>query len=169
MLEYGRLQASLVTQMIKNFLAMKETQVGKMPWRRGWQHTPVFLPGEFHGQRSLSVGSRRVGHDWATNNFTFIPDYNVVIVSGRQQRDSVIHVSILPQNPSHPGCHIILSGVPCAIWRALLIIHFKHSSVYMSIPNSLTVPSPTPFPPVTVSSFLKSPSTQQLLSNYYRQ
>ena len=27
--------------------------VGKIPWRREWQLTPVFLPGEFHGQRSL--------------------------------------------------------------------------------------------------------------------
>ena len=27
--------------------------VGKMPWRRKWQPTPVFLPGEFHGWRSL--------------------------------------------------------------------------------------------------------------------
>ena len=27
--------------------------VGKIPWRRAWQPTPVFLPGEFHGQRSL--------------------------------------------------------------------------------------------------------------------
>ena len=27
--------------------------VGKIPWRRKWQHTPVFLPGESHGQRSL--------------------------------------------------------------------------------------------------------------------
>ena len=25
----------------------------KIPWRRKWQPTPVFLPGEFHGQRSL--------------------------------------------------------------------------------------------------------------------
>ena len=25
--------------------------VGKMPWRRKWQPTPVFLPGESHGQR----------------------------------------------------------------------------------------------------------------------
>jgi len=24
--------------------------VGKMPWRRAWQPTPVFLPGEFPGQ-----------------------------------------------------------------------------------------------------------------------
>ena len=25
----------------------------KIPWRRMWQHTPVFLPGESHGQRNL--------------------------------------------------------------------------------------------------------------------
>ena len=34
-----------------------QTQVwsldGKIPWRRAWQCTPVFLPGESHGQRSL--------------------------------------------------------------------------------------------------------------------
>ena len=28
--------------------------VRKMPWRRAWQPTPVFLPGESHGQRSLA-------------------------------------------------------------------------------------------------------------------
>ena len=27
--------------------------VRKLPWRRAWQPTPVFLPGESHGQRSL--------------------------------------------------------------------------------------------------------------------
>ena len=27
--------------------------VGKIPWRRDWQPTPVFLPGEAHGQRNL--------------------------------------------------------------------------------------------------------------------
>ena len=27
--------------------------VGKIPWTRAWQPTPVFLPGESHGQRSL--------------------------------------------------------------------------------------------------------------------
>ena len=30
-----------------------DTWIGKIPWRRKWQPTPVFLPGEFHGQRSL--------------------------------------------------------------------------------------------------------------------
>ena len=28
--------------------------VGKIPWRREWLPTPIFLPGEFHGQRSLA-------------------------------------------------------------------------------------------------------------------
>ena len=39
--------------------------VGKIPWRREWQPTPVFLSGESHGQRSLvgSMGSQRVRHE----------------------------------------------------------------------------------------------------------
>ena len=37
--------------------------VGKIPWRRAWQPTPVFLPGESHGQRSLGgVGWRGTVH-----------------------------------------------------------------------------------------------------------
>jgi len=28
--------------------------VGKISWRRAWQPTAVFLPGKFHGQRSLA-------------------------------------------------------------------------------------------------------------------
>ena len=42
----------------------------KIPWRRKWQPTPVFLPGKSHGQRILVGyslwGHKRVGHDWAT-------------------------------------------------------------------------------------------------------
>ena len=39
-------------------------QVRKIPWRRAWQPTPVFLPGESHGQRSLA-GYSPWGHkDW---------------------------------------------------------------------------------------------------------
>ena len=35
--------------------------VWKIPWRRAWQPTPVFLPGESHGQRSL-MGYSPIGH-----------------------------------------------------------------------------------------------------------
>ena len=42
--------------------------VRKIPWRRKWQPTPVFLPGKFLGQRSLAGyhprGCRRVRYDW---------------------------------------------------------------------------------------------------------
>ena len=34
--------------------------VRKIPWRRAWQPTPVFLPGESHGQRSLEGYSHGV-------------------------------------------------------------------------------------------------------------
>ena len=40
--------------MVKNLPAMQATWVGKIPWRREWLPTPVLLPGEFHGQRSLA-------------------------------------------------------------------------------------------------------------------
>ena len=33
--------------------------VGKIPWRRTWQPSPVFLPGESNGQRSLAGYSPR--------------------------------------------------------------------------------------------------------------
>jgi len=33
--------------------------VGKIPWRRAWQPTVVFFPGESHGQRSLAGYSPR--------------------------------------------------------------------------------------------------------------
>ena len=38
--------------------------VRKMPWRRKWQPTPVSLPEEFHGQRSLA-GYSPWGHMWS--------------------------------------------------------------------------------------------------------
>ena len=39
----------------KESAAVQETPVQSLgwPWRRIWQHTPLFLPGKFHGQRSL--------------------------------------------------------------------------------------------------------------------
>ena len=49
--------ASLVAQMVKKLPAMQEIcfnpRVKKIPWRREWQPTPLSLPGESHGQRTL--------------------------------------------------------------------------------------------------------------------
>ena len=48
-----------------------DSWVWKILWRSKWQHTPIFLPGKSHGQRSLvgrSIGSQRVGHDRGTKH-----------------------------------------------------------------------------------------------------
>ena len=50
---------SLVAQMVKNLSAMQDTWVQSLGWenplKKGMQPTPVFLPGEFHGQRNLAA------------------------------------------------------------------------------------------------------------------
>ena len=38
--------------------------VGRIPWKRAWQHTPVFLPGDSCGQRSLADVVRGVTKSW---------------------------------------------------------------------------------------------------------
>ena len=56
--------ASLVAQRLKHLPGIWrpgfDPWVGKIPWRRKWQHTPVFLPGKSHGWGSL-VGCRLWG------------------------------------------------------------------------------------------------------------
>ena len=51
------LWASQVVQLIRTSCQCNRCRfdpwVGKIPWRRAWQPTPVFLPGEFFGRRSL--------------------------------------------------------------------------------------------------------------------
>ena len=48
----------------------------KIPWRRAWQLTPVFLPGEFHAQKSLvgysPWGHKRVRHNLANEHAQYI-------------------------------------------------------------------------------------------------
>ena len=51
--------SSLMAQIVKNLPAMRETWVQSPGWEdpleREWLPTPVFLPGEFHGQRSQAT------------------------------------------------------------------------------------------------------------------
>ena len=84
---------------------------------------------------------------------------NVVLISGVQQSDSVIHMDVyIPsQILSQWGWleNIVLSSLcytvdPC--WFSILNI----SSVYMFIENSLIIPSLYPYVLATTSSFSKS-------------
>ena len=47
--------------------------VGKIPWSRNWQSPPVFLPGNFHGQKSLmpyTSWSGRVRLNWTDTHIS---------------------------------------------------------------------------------------------------
>ena len=56
--------------------------IGKIPWRRKWQPSPVLLPGKSHGQRSL-VGYSPWGH---------------------KESDTTEQLH-LPEHPLHPQLH----------------------------------------------------------------
>ena len=56
--------------------------VEKIPWRRKWQPTPVLLPGEFHGQRSLegySLWGCKETDDWVTNKQFTMTNYLIFV------------------------------------------------------------------------------------------
>ena len=63
--------------MVKNLPALLETRVPSLgwegaPWRREWQPTPVFLPEESHGQKSLSIiGAGKI-------NAAAFPRWNII-------------------------------------------------------------------------------------------
>ena len=94
-----KLGAFPVAQWVKNLPAIQDTEetscrfhprVGKIPWRRKWQPTPVFLPGKSHGHRSLVGyspwwGSQRAWYDWMTK-YTHIIIIKNLIQQGRRER-----------------------------------------------------------------------------------
>ena len=80
-----------VVQTVKNLPAIQETQVqplgGKILWRREWQHTLIFLPGESHGQRSLASTVHGVAKnqtrlsDWDFHNYRcFLAKLNMILL-----------------------------------------------------------------------------------------
>ena len=61
-----------MAQTVKNLLAVQEIGsipgLGKIPCRRKWPPTPVFLPGEFRGQRSLAGYNPWGRKEWDTTD-----------------------------------------------------------------------------------------------------
>ena len=71
--------ASLVAQTVKNLPAMRETWVGSLGWEDLWVRdqlpTPVLLPGESHGRRSLVGYGPRDPKESDTTEWLFIFTY----------------------------------------------------------------------------------------------
>ena len=99
--------------VVKNLPAIPETcrrrrfdaWVAKIPWRRKWQPTPVFLSRESHGQRNLgdySPWGLRVRHNWATEHtythiYIHITFYIILVLN--------THLSL---KPKEEGCCLTL-------------------------------------------------------------
>ena len=75
------------------------TWVGKIPWRREWLPTPVFLPEKSHGQRSL-VGCSPWGHkesDMTEQQSTHTHTQLLLLLS----RFSPVRLCATPQTAAH--------------------------------------------------------------------
>jgi len=78
-----------------------DTWVGKIPYRRKWQSTPVLLPGKFHRQRNLAGYS---------------PMGKKELDATKHLHEQTMHIStLLFRFPSHLGHHRVLSRVPYGI------------------------------------------------------
>ena len=135
-MDYTR--ASLVAPRLKYLPPVRETLVWSLGWKDPLEkemvnHSSILawrIPWTAKPGRLQSTGSQRVGYDWVTSPSPS-PSWwinNFVIVSGGQQRDSAILYPFSPKLTFHPGCHITLSTVPCALytvdpcWLSTLII-----------------------------------------------
>ena len=83
--EPGRLQSMLGSRRVRRDWATSLSLFTFMHWRRKWQPTPVYLPGESQGWGSL-VGCRqgvtpRVGHDWS----------DLAVAGGCRERSKLYH------------------------------------------------------------------------------
>ena len=101
-----------VVQWLKSYLLMQECRrhrfhlwVRKIPWRRKWQPTPVFLSGESHGQRSL-VGYSPWGHrELDATEHACIGPYPPALISFRLQHAGPRGAMIY--NHTHRALHLI--------------------------------------------------------------
>ena len=84
-------RASLVAQTVKNLPAMgSDPWVRKIPWRREWQLTAVFLPGKSHGQRSV------VGYSpWGRKEWARVGDCSFHFQEGNHHNSSDASVAVM--------------------------------------------------------------------------
>ena len=77
--------------------------VRKMPWRWEWLPTPVFLPGEFHGQRSLAGYTvHRVTKGWTHSQLSRVSDSEETGWVGSSPGTTSVHTLATPPTTSRP-------------------------------------------------------------------
>ena len=136
---------SLIAQSVKNLPVVQETArfnpwVGKIPWRRKWQPTPVSLPGKSHGQRSLvgcspwgrkeSGTTERLTLTYLLNTYTGFTDF-------RKKTPEVVYLS----HPVISRVHSIYRTYHCWCWpwslTQVVCVSFLHIKLLIALPLSI--------------------------------
>ena len=121
--------------------------VRKIPWRREWLPAPVFLPGEFHGQRSL------VGYSpWVAKSKTYLRDYHFQPNAGPSQVDQA-------------G----LGGVITPPWHFLTAVREESSSAIQSQLSLICINSKLLFSCIRVGMHLALRDTSISFSSSWEQ
>ena len=136
-----------MSQTIKNLPTVQETWVqsldfGKIPWRRKWQPTSLFLPEKSLGQRSLAGYSPLVHNESGTTEQWNAPTHSVQFSSGH----SVMSDS-LPSSGLQHARHPCPSPTPGAL--KLLSITLEMPSNHLIVCHPLLLP-PSVFPSIRV-------------------
>ena len=132
--------ASLIAQMVKSLPAVQETRAQslsrKIPWRRVWQPTPIFMPGESHGQKSLvgyspwgckeSDTTEQLTLDWGTHSsVTGVNGFDYSVLSTWMWW--VPTVAVLPSKLPHPpSCQRVRTKIK---WGSYFTFWVSHCDV----------------------------------------
>ena len=148
---------------------MEETRVDpwvrKSPWRRKWQPTPVFLPGQFHGQRSpegYSPWGCRVRHTaqpcllvcfWSVIALQLsVSSYYITWWSICFQKITMINLVTISQ---YTVAHIFaISPLLDILHPQLIVLQLEVCISYSPSPIFLFYPTPTPWQPPVCSLYL---------------
>ena len=154
--------ASLVAQLVKNQLALRETWVGKIPWRREWLPTPVFWPGKSHrlyspwGCKSWTqpsdfhFTSLHFTHYWQRSVLIPIPKKVIVTQScpalfklWTVACQTTLSIELSRQD-TRVHCHFLLQGIFPTRGLNPGLLHFRQSLYHLSYQGSPIPKSPIP-------------------------
>ena len=100
------------------------------PWIRAWQPTPVFLPGESpwteEPRRLQSMGSQRVGHNWATFTHTHTHIMYLSILESKSLQ-VFLEVEMINQKQIFLNSQMILTIVEWITWNT----HLQHLETHL--------------------------------------
>ena len=111
--------------------------IGKIPWRRAWEHIPVFLPEKSHGQRSL------VGYSpWGHKEWDMTEQLNKLFLSPDLIVNSSFHSAMMRypefQRTHAPWLYHYKTHCESGMQKQVKIMTYKEKDPILSFCNSCT-------------------------------